>query len=163
WVVLLLVALCISQHAFSQGAVLQSGSVKSGHVTTWAGNGTVKDGGGAAYGALTELGITAVGKPLPFCINDAPSRGPYHAWCLSPNFSGNGYFSYNALNGAVAQPLKFNVNGVDYPFPFAANGNVTGPSTSVINDIAVFANTLGTQIADTGIKAPFNPVLHPST
>lgn len=83
---------------------------------------------------MKEIGITNSGTP--FCLNDAPTTGPYHQLCLGANFGGNGIVSYQAYNGAPVQSLMCNINGVIIPCELSASNvqNLPGP-LSVAGDI----------------------------
>lgn len=125
-----------------KGVVSQTGKITPGHAPIWVTNGVLGDGGPSLGGNFTEIGITNTGTP--FCINDAPITGPYHQFCLGANKNGGGLLSYNPYGaGALPLPLSFNINGVNYQFPFTTNGAV-GPSTTTVNELAVWNNATGT-------------------
>lgn len=159
--------------AWAQGAIVQGGPWVAGHAPMYVGAGSgqavVQDGGGAGGGGpgvgLSELLITARGTgTAPYsgqgtgplgsnaCDYDAPTSnaGGYHYLCWSANLSGgNGGFVFGAAGGASTTSLVFNVNGVNYSFPFTTNGAL-GPATSVVNDAACWNNTTGTLLKDCG-------------
>ncbi len=142
--------------ALAWAQIQPSGNFTPGHAYkalnskgTAAGDAGGANGGPPGVG-LTELGITNTG--LPFCINSGPTTGQYHQICMGANSSGGGLIAYEAKNGATQLPLNIDVNGTLYPFPGQGNGNVVGPSTSVINNFACWNNTFGTLLKDcTGI------------
>jgi hypothetical protein len=130
-----------SSGAWAQGAVQQSGPVTPDHIATWVQDHVVKDGGpvpGGGIAAVQQSGPVTPGhvpvwvqdhviadnsvQPLnslqitgtgtPFCVNDGPITGPYHALCLGASANGGGLVSYNAYGGAAAAPLQCNINGV---------------------------------------------------
>lgn len=134
-----------------------SGSYTPGHAVMQIAQGVIGDAGGSAgsssFGSkyLTELGITATGTP--FCINDALISGAYHQFCLGANVSGAGaLISYNAYNGASALPLKMNINGTTYDFPFTIGG-IVGPPSSTVGDPACWNNTTGSLLADCALAS----------
>jgi hypothetical protein len=96
-----------SAAAFGQGAVQQSGPVTPGHASVWVQDHVIADN---SVQPLTSLQILGTGTP--FCINDAPTTGPYHALCLGANSLGGGLISYNAYGGAPPLPLQCNINGI---------------------------------------------------
>lgn len=98
---------------------------------------------------LTEIGITATGTP--FCINDALTSGPYHQLCFGALALGGGLISYNPYKGATALGLTVNLNGSNYAFPGAGNGNVVGPVTTVVGDIPLWNDTNGSAQSDSGV------------
>jgi hypothetical protein len=64
----------------------------------------------------------------------------------------NGVFPANTLCGNLsASPAP--------PAAFSASGTVVGPGSSVVNDIATYANTGGTQIKDSGVLISNVPLL----
>ena len=145
--------------AQNQGQIVPSGSFTPGH-TVRCQNSTCTvavDGGGSAgsnkngQGYLTEMGITNTGTP--FCINDALINAPggYHQLCLGANALGGGLFSYNSIGGAAPLGLNINLNGVNYPFPGAGNGNVIGPTNPAptVGDVVIWNG--GTTVADGGL------------
>src|SRR5579884_2799361 len=151
--ILLLLALLLFSPAV-QAQVTPSGNFTPGHTVRCA-NSTctvVTDAGGSAgsatagIGSLTELGITNTGTP--FCINDAPTSGPYHQLCIGANSLGGGLLSYQSLGGASALPFSFNINGTSLNFPGAGTGNVSGPTTSTIGNVALWNSTTGVLLSN---------------
>lgn len=145
------------------GNMTYGGAATPGHVPRCQNSGctVLVDGGGAAgsttpgVGYLTELGITATGTPL--CINDALTNasGGYHQLCFGANALGGGLLSYQAENGASNLPFEFIINGSVYPFPGPGSGDVLGPSTSTVGDLAVWNNTSGTLLKDVPVGPEF--------
>src|SRR5215469_5505405 len=165
FVLTMFIALSSPALAQNQGnGVLQTGSVTPGHAAAWRNNGVIGDAGGSSgssilnSGYLTALGITATGTP--FCINDAliNAAGGYHQFCLGANALGGGLISYNAVGGATPLALTFNINGTNYPFPgtTGGGGNVVGPNSTSLNEIASFNNTVGTLLREGAAQATDN-------
>jgi hypothetical protein len=102
---LALLFLLLASPAFAQ--VQQSGNVTPGHAASWTTNGVIQDGGTAAQGFLTSLGVIASGPGI--CQNSAAVSGPYNQICLSVTSSG-GQLSLNNYNGATGG-LTLAVNG----------------------------------------------------
>lgn len=155
---LIFIDLMASALAQNQGnGVLQTGQVTPGHAAAWRANGVIGDAGGSNgsatlnSGYITALGITATGTP--FCINDAliNAAGGYHQFCIGANALGGGLLSYNPYGGASPLGININLNGTNYPFPGAGNGNVVGPTspTPTVGDVAVWNG--GTTIKDGGL------------
>ncbi len=145
--------------AFAQ--IQPSGNFTPGHAIkslntkgTAAGDAGGANGGPPGVG-LTELGITNTG--LPFCINSGPTTLPYYQICMGASSQGGGLIAYEAKNGAPQLPLSVDVNGTLYPFPGAGNGNVIGPTTTVINDFACWNDTVGSLLKDCTINAVTGP------
>lgn len=110
-----LALLFASNIAFAQ-SVQQSGTVTPGHVSVWVATGVIGDGGTAANGSLTSLGITASGQSL--CINSAASTsGAYQQFCLGATTAGGATISLQNLGSAPAETINFDINGTSYPFP----------------------------------------------
>lgn len=116
-----------------QGPVKQTGNVTPGHVAAWATNGLVKDGGTAADGALTSLGVTTSGPGI--CQNSGPLSGPYNQLCLSVTKLGGGQISLYNYNGATGG-LSLNLNGAVQGLP-----TIGLPTTT--NSYVCFLNTSG--------------------
>lgn len=67
---------------------------------------------------------------------------------MAQNSATGAFLSYNPYGGAAPLPLYFNINGINYQFPFTTGG-VVGPSSSTIGHCAVWNNTTGTLLSDT--------------
>lgn len=158
--------------ALAQGTILQGGPWAPGHAPMYTGQGSgqavVQDsgpaGGGATGYGLSEQLLVARGTGTPpytgqgtgpfgtnWCDYDAPITNPtgYHFFCISPNASGGGFMAYGAGGAASQLPFQFNLNGAVYQFPFSTSG-VIGPATSVIGNFALWNNTVGTLLKDSG-------------
>lgn len=109
------------------GQVRQSGTVTPGHAAYWSSSGVIADGGTAASGNLTSLGVTNNGGP-GICVNSAVNTAPYNAICLSTTTNGNGVLTVQNYNGAIAGSLSFLVNGTVIDI---ASVNVTIGTTSI--------------------------------
>ena len=115
-----IVTLLLSVPAFAQ--VKQSGSVTPGHPAAWVTNGVIGDGGTAAQGNLTSIGVTAAGPAI--CQNSGPISGAYNRICLTTTQTGGGGLSLNNYGGATGG-FTLTYNG-GTP---ASVGNVTGPAS----------------------------------
>jgi hypothetical protein len=130
--------------------VQQSGNVTPGHVPVWITNGVVGDGGTAAQGALSSLGITASGPS--FCINsDLTSAAGWQQFCFGVTTAGGGTISVKNFGTAPAEPLNITVNGTNYNFPFVASG-IIGPNSTTVGDLALWNNTSGTLLKDAAMS-----------
>jgi hypothetical protein len=128
--------------------VQQSGSVTPGHVPIWVTNGVLGDGGTAAQGNLTSLGITASGPS--FCINsDLVTAAGWQQFCFGVTTSGGGTISLQNFGTAPAESFAITINGTAYQFPFTTTG-VVGPNSSVIGNFSQWNNTSGTLLKDAG-------------
>lgn len=172
---LAVLAIAVPSVAWGQATLLQGGAWTPGHAPMYVGGSrsqpVVQDSGSAAGGSagtgLSELGITIRSSGSgPYanaglgpwktndCDYDAPTDNStgYHFLCMSPNAQGGGLITYGAAGGASQLPLYFILNGVKYEFPGSGNGNVVGPTVSILNDIPCFANTGGALLQDCGIS-----------
>lgn len=167
----LIVAL-IPTVGWGQATVLQGGTFTPGLVPTYSSSGgsqPVVQQSGPASGTgvgIKELSVIARGNacntpqaPVVCAaqgsgqlgaivqIQDAgaTNAGGYHALSFSPNDGTGALIAYNAYGGASALPLRFNVNGTYYSFPFAVGG-IVGPGTTVVNDAVCWNNTVGTLV-----------------
>ena len=110
--VALLLGLAWAQPGIAQ-PVQQSGGVTPGHVPVIITNGVIGDGGAAANGKLTSLGVTASGPAI--CQNSAPITGPYNEICLGATSTGGTLSLTN--NGGATGTLAILINGVPLTFP----------------------------------------------
>lgn len=143
--------------AFAQNgsSVKQNGNVTPGHSVMWTSNGTIQDSGSATAGLLTELGVTKNGG-CAIGINQGPLSAPFNQMCAGVDSLG-GYFNIQNFGGLTSPTLRFIINGVTFPFTGGGGaGTVTGPSSSVDGDAAVFNGITGTVIKDGG------PILSPT-
>lgn len=139
--------------------IQQSGSITVGHTSYWISSGVQGDAGPATNGNLTEVGIYRNGG-LGFCltastvakVNFNPASSPYTQLCATATQGTTGGFTLNSYNGAANAGFNVNINGTDYSFPAggAGSGNVTGPNSSVVGDLAVWNATNGQLLADGG-------------
>lgn len=152
----LAIALTLFPALASAQSVIPSGAFTSGHTIRCL-NATctvVGDAGGAAGSTqqgqryLTELGITNTGTPL--CINDALTNavGGYHRLCFGASSLDGALISYGAFGGAASLPFRISINGTAYELPAtgAGTGNVVGPVSSTIGEVASFNATGGTAL-----------------
>jgi hypothetical protein len=176
---LALFSFLFSNSTFAQSPVLQNGPWVFGHLAQYSNRGfgppTISDAGAARGGNVgttpNELSLTAIGTGTPpfiatgtgplgtnFCDYDGPATGTnYHFLCFSANSQGGGLIDYGAAGTATPLPLQFIVNGVKIQFPFVIGG-IVGPSTSVVGDLACWANTVGTLLSDCGTANTIIPV-----
>lgn len=132
-----ILGLCaLTSGAEAQQSVRQSGNVTPGHVPMWTTTGVIQDGGTAAAGFLSSLGVTNNGGP-GICVNSAPITSPYNQICLSVTTNGGSKISSYANNGATTPGITFDINGTISGFPV-----VNLPVTA--GDIACFADATGT-------------------
>ncbi len=148
---LLAILLLIAAPAFAQTTVKQSGNVTPGHVPYWVTTGVIGDGGTAANGKLTSLGITASGPS--FCINSAAiTSAGWQQMCFGVTTAGGGTISLQNFGTASPQNFTVTINGTAYPFPFSIAG-ILGPNPSVANNFACWNNTVGTLLKDCGLSS----------
>lgn len=129
----LALALILSGPASAQ--VKQSGQVTAGHVTKWVTNGVVGDGGTAASGSLTSLGVTAGGPGI--CQNSDLITAPgYQQACIGVTTAGGGFISVQNFGSASALPFQLITNGVSSTF-------VTAIAPFVDGQVVCFSGTSG--------------------
>lgn len=141
--ILVAVIMTLAAPAFGQ-SVQQSGTVTIGHVPYWVTNGVIGDGGSAAAGNITSIGVTNNGAS-GICINSAPvSSGAYNELCLGAQTTGPGIISLQNYGSATAQGLQFLINGSQVTIP--TGGGNTFPTIIaplVIGDAICANNTAG--------------------
>ena len=123
-------SLFLTSAASAQSYIYQSGNVTPNHAVRWITNGIVGDGGTAANGFLSSIGVLAQGPAI--CQQSAAPPSPYNQLCLGVNTAGAATISLQNYGGAAAQNLNFVINGVTYPFPQSLNSLVIG-GTAIIN------------------------------
>jgi hypothetical protein len=134
--------------AFAQGTVQQSGPVVPFHTPIWFQNGVVGDGGTPASPNSNSLGLFN-GSNCPFGISSqtgpATSTAEHSQLQICQSDTAT-TFVVNGVNGEPTPSVFFNIGGTLYPFPGPGTGNVTGPNTSAVGDLACFGSTIGTTI-----------------
>lgn len=123
-------SLFLTVAASAQNYVYQSGGVTPNHAVRWITNGVIGDGGTAANGFLSSIGVLAQGPAI--CQQSAAPPSPYNQLCLGVNTAGAATISLQNYGGASPQNLNFVINGVTYPFPQSLNSLVIG-GTAIIN------------------------------
>lgn len=92
------------------GQVQQSGTITPGHAARFVANGVIGDGGTAASGLLTSLGVQASGAGI--CQNSAAiTSAGWQRICLGVTTTGGGFLSVQNNGTATPQPFKLIVNG----------------------------------------------------
>lgn len=123
--------------AFGQNATTQNGTVVPGDVTQWARDRTLQDPGGLTGRTATGVGLNPFSitdnNGLALCANSAPTTGTYKALCFGHDGSGNPIFS---------------LDGTNFPFVGTGAGNVLGPTTTTVNEPAVWNSPGGVLLKD---------------
>lgn len=143
--------------ALAQGQPMyQSGTVTPNHLLKSAGNGQQMDAGGTAGDAngkgVSPFSITdSLG--LGLCSNSAATGGQHYEFCLGHDSSGNALLSVSANGGAAERTAYLVKNGASYEIPFVGqgSGNMVGPNSSTVDNLACFNNVSGTltKVCDT--------------
>ena len=150
-IILFLLVSCLSASAQTGQPIKQSGNVTPGHAWAVTTNGIAQDAGTAAIPYLTSIGTVgqAPDDLRVECVIDGAGipedllhwrdrRG----WCVNGDPA--------ELPGSThLQPFSIVLNGATYQFPYTVGG-IVGPSTTIINDYACWANTVGTLLRDCG-------------
>jgi hypothetical protein len=140
-----LVALCLAallSGAHAQNYIWQSGNVTPGHLPVWVGNGIIGDGGTAAQGAITSIGVVNNGGP-GICVQSNINPNPYSQLCLSVSTAAAASITLQNYGGATPQALNFIINGTSYPFPGSLS-NITIGTTPIIggsNGLCLYVNS----------------------
>lgn len=134
-------------------AVQQSGPVTGFHVPAWASNGYVMDGGSVDAPAVNNIGIFG-GANCPLGISSQTGPGvattPYGLFTVCQSATAT-TLNISGVNGNATPTLHFVIGGVDYPFPGSSGGGtVTGPVSSIVNDLACWNSTNGVVLKDCG-------------
>lgn len=131
--------------AWGQAAVQQTGPVTNNKPVMWSRDHFLRQGassGGDVAGKMITGGDAVVGAR---CSYSASTDANYTRICIDAS---TGRISIDGTDTPAA--LLFNVYGVDYPFPGTGNGNVVGPTPSVVNNVPLFNNTVGSLLKDSG-------------
>lgn len=150
----------------ARAQVQQYGSVTPNHSVMWTYPGVIADAGTPANPGLSALGLFN-GPNNPLSINSTTSPGTPSGQYATLSFgvsNTQGLLTLQSYGGLATLPLNVNLNGTIYPLlPSTGGGNVTGPVTSVANDIAAFNNTTGNLLKDSGISiSSLTPIISPS-
>lgn len=125
----------------AQSVLQQLGPLTPGHLVMGVSNGQAMDAGGPPAvnqppqnnvnpGTLpTGLGI--VNSGLGHCQWTGYANAAYGTFCWGFDGSGNALLSIGQNGGAPVPTFTINLNGTNYPFPGAGNGNVVGPTSPV--------------------------------
>ena len=134
--------------ALAQGTVQQSGPVVPFHTPIWFQNGIVGDGGTPASPNSNSLGLFN-GSNCPFGISSqtgpATSTAEHSQLQICQSDTAT-TFVINGVNGEPTPSVFFNIGGTLFPFPGPGSGNVVGPNTSAVGDLACFSSTTGVLI-----------------
>lgn len=146
------------QGATAQVSVKQSGNVTPGTIPWWITSGVIGGGVTAADSPLTSFGATG-----PICsLSARQSSGAWNALCIQAN-AGTSTISLQNFGTASPQALNFIINGTTYVFPGTGSGNVLGPNSTSVGNLAVWNNTAGTLLSDFGYNfgafTAYTPVL----
>ena len=109
----------------AQSYIYQSGNITPGHVPAWIANGIIGDGGTAAQGNITSLGITNNGGQGE-CISSGKNPSPFNQLCFGVSTSAPATISLQNYGGAPAETLNIIINGQTYPFPGALSSITIG-------------------------------------
>lgn len=148
------VLLLLSHAAWAQGAVEWLGQAIPSHLVMVADpGGRLMDAGGitTANGqpqnstnvGVLPTGIGFVNAGLGICQWSGYANLPYSEFCWGFDGNGNGLIVLDRVGGG-SLGLSISLNGVLYPFPGPGGGNVIGPLTSTVGELASFNNTGGT-------------------
>jgi hypothetical protein len=109
--------------AASAQSVQQSGSVTTGHLSSWATSGVLQDAGTATAGKVNSLGLYGNGG-TPLCITRSATAGPftggYSQLCSGISTSG-AYLSIGNFGGDATTPFQVIQNGTTI-FQVSASG-----------------------------------------
>ena len=101
---LLISSLLLSLPAAAQAPIIQSGTVTPGHPLVWITDGVAADGGTAAMGALSGIGITASG----LLLFNAPSLQNAFLLCMAVwGFARFYYFAFYVIEHYIDPAYRF--------------------------------------------------------
>jgi hypothetical protein len=147
--VFLLLATCLPALGQTGNAVKQSGNVTPGHAASWTTNGIIQDAGTAANGFLTSLGVVGQGQTI--CQSTAPPTAPgYQQVCWNISDATGVSLVIQNFGTDTPQPFSIVLNGTTYNFPYTVGG-IVGPVSSTVGDVALFNNTSGSLLSDSGV------------
>lgn len=129
-------------------AVKQSGNVTPGQVPWWITSGVIGGGVSSADSPVTSFGVTNNGGNGICANSDRLTAVGRNTICLGTTTNGSSFINVQNYGMALPETLIFNINGTPYQFPFTVGG-IVGPGTTVVGDVATWANTNGTLLADT--------------
>lgn len=130
--------------------IKQSGNVTPGHVPIWTTNGIIQDGGSAASGALSSLGITASGPS--FCINSAlTTSAAWQALCFGSTTAGGGSINLNNFGTATPQNITSNAT---WQMPSLILPHGSQPASPVNGQIWTTASGVFAYVSG-GVVGPF--------
>jgi hypothetical protein len=139
----------LASAAFAQQkSVVQSGNVTPNTVPWWISSGVIGGGVTSADSPITSFGVTNNGANGICANSDRITAAGRNTICIGTKTNGPSQITVQNYGTATAQPLQFVVNGATYPFPIAPGGGIVGPNPSVIGDVAVWNNTIGTLLKD---------------
>lgn len=116
--------------AASAQSVQQSGSVTTGHLSSWATSGVLQDAGTATAGKVNSLGLYGNGG-TPFCITRSATAGPFtggYSQLCSGISSTGAYLNIGNYGGDATTPFQVIQNGTVI-FQTSASG-ISLPLTS---------------------------------
>lgn len=127
--------------ALAQNAITQVGTVVQNSPVMFAGDRQARQGAGAAgaaTGRIITTGDAVVGGRCDFS-GPTDTVGGYNKLCLDAT---NGKLSFSTTKSPPANFAGIEVNGTLYP-PTIGAGNVSGPGTTIVNEIASWNSTTG--------------------
>ena len=150
---------CVSAFAQTGTPTKQSGNVTPRHAACWTTNGVIQDCGTAAIPYTSSLGTVGPG-PTMCAWTALVTSGAAQQICLGGTTSGGAEIYVQNSGTAPVQPLTLDLNGTLYQFPFTGMGagNVVGPNSSTVGDLALWNNNNGTLLKDSSVSAFFDAV-----
>lgn len=140
-IILATLGLVLALPAQAQNAVVQEGTVLQNSAIMFRGDRRVRQGAGAvgaSVGQIIEGGTGVVGGVCDFS-GPTDTSGGYDRLCLD---AANGRVVFESTK-AVPPGLVFNILGSDYSFFGVGNGNVSGPTPTIINELASWNSLVG--------------------
>lgn len=132
-------------------AVQQSGTITPNHVPAWVTNGVVQDGGTASDSPISSLGVTNNGGN-GICVSTGRSTAAgRQQLCLSASLGGAGTISLQNYGTAVAQNLRFLINGTEIIIPTGGGSAVPTITLPLVNNDAICASGTTGILKDCGV------------
>lgn len=150
--------------------VYQTGTATANDALKIVSSGRVSRAGGLT-GDANGLGLNPTSitdsLALGLCSNSADTltaggaTASYNAFCLGHDSSGNALLTVDSYGGLANKALKIRIAGTTYDFPQpGTGGDVVGPASAVVGNLATFNATTGKLIRDSGISLPALPTTY---
>lgn len=126
-----------------QRSVVQSGNVTPSHIARWISPGVIADGGAAADGLISTIGVTNNGGAGICVASDRQTAAGRNQLCFGATTNGGTKISSYAYGTATNPGLVFDINGSVQGFP-AVTLPVTGGNSACFDGTTGLLKDCGT-------------------